>query len=265
MGALAPSSDAAGVTNGVRGSDDSQWPAAPTPKQTQGPAVPTKDAEGYTLPAAADDPISRAQREAAAEGAVGEDGDQGFKVSIQNTPVEEEDPQAKQAAMSNVANTLRMGPATRRTGTVRGRRDVRNTMYVPSPTVSDSSPAFPALSQFSTSSTTTIPGSPPSTQQSFTPKLPPVAALAAEGSTATASDKESIRSTTSFGSLAAHVKHPEMTGPGLNASIIETVSAVFENGAVKNVAIAGEVAFANNASEADNSRSKSSSWSFLSH
>jgi len=44
-------------------------------------------------------------------------------------------------------------------------------------------------------------------------------------------------------------KHPEMHGPGLNASIVETISASFENGVVKSARINGEVALTYNAAE----------------
>lgn len=179
------------------------------------------------------DPISEAQREAA-----GDDADQFFKLNIQNTPVEEEDPQAKLAALSSVVNSLKMGPATRRSGTVRGRRDVRNTVYMPP------RPQIPESQAESTFSS--IPGS-PSLPNSHS-KSSAVAALASEASIAPTSDTQSVRSGTSLGSLA-HFQHPDLHGPGLNSSIIETVSAVFDDGQLKSASIAGEVAFVNNPSE----------------
>lgn len=221
----------------------------PTESQTRGqsaqspaPAPPTKDAEGFTIPAPVNDPISAAQREAAA---TGEEADQLFKLNIQNKPVEVEDPEAKQAALSNVANSLKTGPAIRRAGTMRGRRDVRNTIYVPSPTTSDghTEPVIPGLT-----------GS-PSFPASFSSRPTAVAALASETSVAGTSDTQSVRSGNSLGSLA-HVKHPDMTAPGLNSSIIETVSVLFEGGEVKSASIAGEIAFVNNPSEEDASKSK---------
>ncbi|KAI9152147.1 Cytoskeletal protein syp1 [Paramyrothecium foliicola] len=215
-------------------------PTQPT-QQTQ-PIAQGKDSEGFTVPPEMDDPISRAQREAAGNA---EEADQAFKLNIQDQPIEEEDPEAKQAALSNVFNTLKQGPATRRSGTVRGRRDVRNTIYVPAPGLSENSSGFPSVPSFPS-----IPGSPPLAKSPSKPSA--VAALASEASVGAGSDRDSIRSATSFGSLANVVKHPEMTGPGLNASIIETVSAVFEDGTIKSATVVGEVALVHNASDPEN-------------
>ena len=43
------------------------------------------------------------------------------------------------------------------------------------------------------------------------------------------------------------VKHPEMTQPGLNASVVETVSAWFSQGSVTKAVVIGELALAHNA------------------
>ncbi|KAM0471299.1 hypothetical protein ACHAPX_009482 [Trichoderma viride] len=204
--------------------------AQPSQQEATSPII-SKDEEGFTIRAPMNDPISEAQREAAADEA-----DQVFKLNIQNSPIEEEDPEAAQAALSNVANTLRVGSANmnRRSMTVRGRRDVRNTIYAPVlPHFGDgqSDNAIPAMPA--------VPGSPPRPPSS---RPAAVAALASEASAA--SDTQSVRSGNSLGSH--HTKHPELTGPGLNASIIETVSAHFEGGELKSTSVAGEVAFANN-------------------
>jgi len=205
---------------------------APPPTQ---PAEPAKDAEGFTIPVATDDPIAQAQREAADEV------DQIFKLSIQKEPIAEEDQDAKQAALSNVANALThmgMGMPNRKSGTVRGRRDVRNTVYmpaslpVPENSVENPFPPSPSL--------------PPTT---VTPKITQGPTFASE--TSHASDTQSIRSGTSVGGASAYsgiarLRHPDMHGPGyrpgLHASIIETVSALFEDGAVKSTKIQGEIA-----------------------
>ncbi|KAL7800273.1 Muniscin C-terminal mu homology domain-containing protein [Trichoderma ceciliae] len=198
-------------------------------QQEAPPQTGSKDDEGFTIRAPMNDPISEAQREAASD-----DSDQVFKLNIQNKPIEEEDPEAAQAALSSVANTLKLGSNNRRSMTVRGRRDVRNTIYAPVlPHFGDSQsdgavPALPAL-----------PASPPRPPSS---RPAAVAALASEASAA--SDTQSVRSGNSLGS--AHTKHPELTGPGLNASVIETVSVLFEGGELKSVSVAGEIAFANN-------------------
>ncbi|RFU77034.1 fes cip4 domain-containing, partial [Trichoderma arundinaceum] len=109
---------------------DAAAPSDPPPSQQSqqeaNPQAASKDDEGFTIRAPMNDPISEAQREAA-----NEEADQVFKLNIQNKPIEEEDPEAAQAALSNVANTLKMGSINRRSMTVRGRRDVRNTIYAP--------------------------------------------------------------------------------------------------------------------------------------
>ena len=203
-------------------------PPGPPPAQAEEASDSTKDAEGFTIPPAANDPISQAQREAAAE-----EGDQLLKLNIQSAPVEREDPDAQKAAMSNVANTLtQMAAPNRKSGTVRGRRDVRNTIYVPSPAVAENA-----------SESTPFPPSPALPAVASKPTA--VAALASEASIAATSDSQSVRSGTSLGGLP-HVKHPEMLGPGLNSSIIETVSATFEEGVVKSAKISGEIAFSYN-------------------
>lgn len=185
---------------------------------------PQKDAEGFSVRAPMHDPISEAQREAA-----GDDSDQPFKLSIQNQPISEEDPEEKQAALSNVANTLKLGSSTaQRSRTVRGRRDVRNTIY---------NPAGGLPATLSDSSLASIPSRPMASS-----------VLTSEPSIAGVSDSQSVRSGTSLGNFA-HIKHPDMNGPGLNSSIIETVSAQFDDGDIKNVSIAGEIAFAYNGSD----------------
>ena len=208
-------------------------PAAPPPSQQQQNAEElTKDADGFTIPPMMNDPISQAQREAAAE-----EGDHLFKLSIQNEPIPEEDQDAKQAALSSVANALTtMGMPARKTGTVRGRRDVRNTVYMPALPTHDLSSENPFPSPSLTTSTS-IPRPTPS--MTFTSE------------TSHASDTQSIRSGTSFGGVSSYgsmsrLKHPDMHGPaygpGLHSSIIETVSAVFQDGEVGSVKVTGEVA-----------------------
>ncbi|KAK3378734.1 Muniscin C-terminal mu homology domain-containing protein [Lasiosphaeria ovina] len=213
-------------------------PATPVGPSQQNKTEPTKDSEGFTIPTSTHDPISEAQREAAA---AAEEADQFFKVSIQKEPIAEEDQDAKKAALSNVANALtHMGIPSRKTGTVRGRRDVRNTMYMPTLPVPENSSesAFPPS---------------PSLPASFTPRPTHSATFASE--TSHASDTQSIRSGTSFGGASsyggvARLKHPDLQGtgygPGLQSSIIETVSAVFQDGVVKSAKITGEIALAYN-------------------
>ncbi|KAI1359941.1 Muniscin C-terminal mu homology domain-containing protein [Xylaria arbuscula] len=195
-------------------------PPGPPPSQKE----PEKDAEGFSVPSYSHDPISQAEKEAAAQ-----ESEHAFKLNIQKEPVAEEDEDAKKAALSNVANSLSaMGAPTRKMGTVRGRRDVRSTIYVPGP-----------VSENSVTST-------------IAPPLPTIfsrptglSTLASEASIAGTSDTQSIRSSNSLSSVV-QAKHPEMHEPGLNSSLIETVSATFESGAVKSVKVNGEIALSFN-------------------
>lgn len=220
-----------GLLNGTA-EDIFDAPAAAPTSQQQSNEQPSKDADGFTIPPTMDDPISLAQREAAAE-----EGDHMFKLNIQNEPIAEEDQDAKQAALSNVANALTMGMPSRRAGTVRGRRDVRNTVYMPS------------LPTHEIPSENPFPPSPSLPTSATMPKPTPSATFASE--TSHASDTQSIRSGTSFGGTSSYsgvvrLKHPDMHGPGygpgLHSSIIETVSAVFQDGEPNSVKVTGEIA-----------------------
>lgn len=62
------------------------------------------------------------------------------------------------------------------------------------------------------------------------------------------SDTQSVQSALSAGAGAPVPRHPDMHSPGLNSSIIETVSAWFENGAVTRSVVIGELALAYNQS-----------------
>ncbi|RWA10886.1 hypothetical protein EKO27_g4221 [Xylaria grammica] len=201
-------------------------PPGPPPSQRE----PEKDAEGFSVPSYSHDPISQAEKEAAAQ-----ETEHAFKLSIQKEPVAEEDEDAKKAALSNVANSLSaMGAPARRIGTVRGRRDVRNTIYVPGP-----------VSENSASSAVTPP------IPSIFSRATGVSTLASEASVAGTSDTQSIRSANSLSSVGP-AKHPEMHQPGLNSSVIETVSATFDGGAVKSVKVSGEIALSFNPGDDQN-------------
>ena len=61
------------------------------------------------------------------------------------------------------------------------------------------------------------------------------------------SDTQSIRSGRSLSSAgSATVRHPDMHGPGLNASLVETVSTWIERGSVTKAMVIGQVALAYN-------------------
>ncbi|KAK0129179.1 hypothetical protein ONS95_001114 [Cadophora gregata] len=213
---------------------DVQPPPGPPPSHIKAASEAQKDAEGFSVPAPMNDPISQAQQDAASEA----DQPQ-FKLDIRKDPIPEQDADA-QAALSSVANTLRSSTTpSRKAGTVRGRRDVRNTIFVP---------AMP----------TTLDVASPENQYPPSPGIAPgrAAALAALSSgehaaAASASDTTSIRSGHSLTNHAL-VKHAESHAAGLHASIIETVSVTFEGGVVKTTKINGEIALVHN-KESDDS------------
>jgi hypothetical protein len=229
------SSNAPNGTEPLRTPDlsDVQPPPGPPPSHLKPTPQARRDSEGYTVPAAMNDPISQAEQEAAQEGEQPQ-----FKLDIRNEPIQEQDADA-QAALSNVANTLRstqLATPNRKVGTVRGRRDVRNTVYMP-----------PANSFNFSSPDNAIPASP----GIATGRAAALAALSSGDQVGpSASDTTSIRSGHSLMNNAL-VKHPDMHQPGLNASIIETVSSSFENGVVKTTKISGEVALTHNRTETD--------------
>ncbi|KAI1172581.1 Muniscin C-terminal mu homology domain-containing protein [Nemania sp. FL0916] len=210
-------------------------PPGPPPSQQK---EPEKDAEGFSVPTYTHDPISQAEKDAAAQ-----ETEHAFKLSIQKEPVAEEDEEAKKAALSNVANSLSaMGAPARRMGTIRGRRDVRNTIYVPGPPVAENS----------ATSATTLATTPP--MPTIFSRATGLSTLNSEASVAGTSDTQSIRSANSLSSVV-QAKHPEMHESGLNSSLMETVSATFEGGAVKSVKVNGEIALSFNAGDDPNSPS----------
>ncbi|KAH8592875.1 Muniscin C-terminal mu homology domain-containing protein [Bisporella sp. PMI_857] len=207
-----------GTTSGSIDLSDVQPPPGPPPSHLK--TEDRKDSEGFTVPAAMNDPISQAQLEA-------QENDQPqFKLDIRNEPIPEQDADAA-AALSAVTNTLRSGPAvtpSRKVGTVRGRRDVRNTIYAPSGSLDMATSEYPLPPQsiaFSRAQT--------------------LSSLSGNSFAPPASDTTSIRSGHSLTNTVL-AKHADMHSPGLNASIIETLNATFENGEIKTAKISGEVA-----------------------
>ncbi|KAF4636571.1 hypothetical protein G7Y89_g1512 [Cudoniella acicularis] len=234
-------SDSMPATNTANGSalaaladlSDVQPPPGPPPSRMKEAKT---DAEGFSLPSSSNDPISQAQQEAAQESEQPQ-----FKLDIRKDPIVEQDADAE-AALSNVANTLRSSQLTtpnRKLGTTRGRRDVRNTIFVPSGNSLDVSSAEHPM--------------PPS--PGFAAGRAAAVASLSTGdhhSALSVSDTTSIRSGHSL-TTHALVKHADMHKPGLNASIIETMTASFENGIVKTSKISGEIALAYHKDPSDDS------------
>ncbi|KAI4208542.1 MAG: hypothetical protein LQ346_000052 [Caloplaca aetnensis] len=152
-------------------------------------------------------------------------------------PVDEEPPQLPSSETSEASETAnettadsqaQQIPTPRKPTTNRGRRDVRNTVFVPSPQPAD----------------VAAPGESPIPPPSIFGKA---SSLSSEPQ---GSDARSIRSAHSMSSLVQTVaKHPEMTQPGLNASVVETVSACFSSGQVTKATMIGELAMVYNAFE----------------
>jgi hypothetical protein len=106
----------------------------------------------------------------------------------------------------------------------RGRRDVRNTVFFPT------NP--PEL-------TPEMCGTLPLTPMNLPPR--PSTTMSEDGSDA--HSIKSSRSITSLGSAAA-IRHPDLTEPGLSASLIESVSVTFEAGQPMKTMVTGEIALA---------------------
>lgn len=243
------------VPNGTTPTDlpdlsDVQPPPGPPPSQLKATSEAQKDSDGFNVRSAANDPISQAENDALQ----GSEQPQ-FKLDIRKEPIQEQDADA-QAALSNVANTLRSSQLApnRKIGTVRGRRDVRNTIFVPQPDntalgVASPESYLPPSPSIGTGRATAL------ATLSSTDQAPPPA-----------SDTTSIRSGHSLTHNAA-LKHADMHEYGLNASIIETISATFENGEIKETKISGEIALNYNKDEGDPTSPPSNyiscSWSRL--
>lgn len=136
----------------------------------------------------------------------------------------------------------------KRSSTLRGRRDVRNTIFVPNPAALDLQSigeAPPLPSGDSASTAATFPPAATLAQPASPAFKPPHRSLLSDEHAA--SDTQSIRSGRSLSSSASTtVKHPDLHEPGLNASLVETVSAWFEQGNVTKAMVIGQVALAFN-------------------
>ncbi|KAL4956323.1 Muniscin C-terminal mu homology domain-containing protein [Aspergillus filifer] len=194
---------------------------------------PRVDSEGFSERPQTIDEITLAQREAAGME------DSGLNLTIRDQPIHEDENQAKQA-MNDMASQLRLqaqqSGIRRNAGTIRGRRDVRNTVFIP-----NTPPQVHATPTLATTQDVSEPTSPTSP-----------ARHAASLSNATTdehamSDTTSIRSSHTLHSISGPVAHPELHETGLNASIIETVNAWFSEGAVTKSFVVGELALAYNA------------------
>lgn len=270
-------------------------PPKPTQPHSAAPptiAEPPRDNEGFSMPPAGLDPISQAQAEA------DEAQQPQWNVNIRNEPIREDGGQAALAATASklVSSSSRIqllevvytdssqsAPpvATRRAGTVRGRRNDRNSFIPPTaPSISEDTQAIPSPSTRATesfpsesppaqSSSFDSPSIPQSPSKGFNPALAASGVVGAAGIAAlsqhadihspmqsapksttltdSAADNQSIRSGRSLSSIGAQgSNHPDLNDAGLNSSVIETVSARFENGKLTHSTLIGEIALAYN-------------------
>ncbi|KAF2115567.1 Muniscin C-terminal mu homology domain-containing protein [Lophiotrema nucula] len=222
-------------------------PLSPPPASEPVPE-PEKDSEGFSVPPSTIDAITEAQREASMTAPEIVSTPQ-FKLDIRNAPIKEEEADAD-AALANMANTLRAQQAapTKRSNTLRGRRDVRNTIFVPNPatpelaSIGEAAPPLPSAG--SASATFPTPAPPP---QPTSPQFKAAHRTLLSDHDHAASDTQSVRSGRSLSSSASTtIKHPELHEPGLNSSLVETVSAWFEQGNVTKAMVIGQVALAYN-------------------
>ncbi|EEP82361.1 conserved hypothetical protein [Uncinocarpus reesii 1704] len=196
------------------------------------PKQPSIDADGFSAKPSTIDEISRLQQEAAANE------DPGLNLTIRDKPIQEDEGEA-QLALNEMASTLRLqakqSGLSRGPGTLRGRRDVRNTIFVPNNVPLESDTQGNILSR-------TIPEHSPASS----PQIPQVASPQEDR---TISDVTSIHSSQTLHSMSGPISHPELSAPGLNASIVEKLNAFVSEGTVTKSFVVGELALAYNPTE----------------
>ncbi|GAB7360965.1 hypothetical protein MBLNU230_g0948t1 [Neophaeotheca triangularis] len=135
------------------------------PKASPPAAAAEPDNEGFSSPSQSLDPITQAQQEAAAA----EGSQPQFNVNIRNAPIQEEGNDAD-TALQSMAQKLQMQappPTQRKLGTVRGRREARNSAYVSADQQSQISSTPPVASP-----SAEAPTSPPPVESSAIPEAP---------------------------------------------------------------------------------------------
>ncbi|KAM5429458.1 Suppressor of Profilin del [Microsporum canis] len=229
------------ASNGIPEEAAAKEPAVTNGEPTGAPTqTPQVDAEGYSQRPDTEDEITRIQREAAATD------DSGINLTIRDQPIPEDESEAKEA-LNQVANTLRLkaqqSGVARGPGTVRGRRDVRNTIFVPPPSgaghnTESSVPAFNLATPANTAS----------------PEMPrsSVSLEKAVHEDHTVPDNTSIHSSQTLHSLSGPITHPELPEPGLNVSIVEKLTAMVADGVVTRSFVVGELALAYNNNSSGN-------------
>ncbi|KAL1960872.1 hypothetical protein VTO42DRAFT_5855 [Malbranchea cinnamomea] len=215
----------------------------PEPQVIQQQQQPQVDAEGYSTRPDTVDEITRIQREATAAE------DSGINLTIRDKPIEEDESEARQA-LNDMAQTLRLQAQrtglTRGTGTLRGRRDVRNTIFIPNPPPQEQNTNQGLASAPS-------PGYIPTPVSNTHESIP---STDGHRDDHPLSDSASIQSSQTLHSLSGPISHPELQSPGLNASIVEKLSVLISGGTVTRSYVVGEVALAYNSNESKPSESQ---------
>ncbi|ETN43550.1 uncharacterized protein HMPREF1541_02709 [Cyphellophora europaea CBS 101466] len=234
----------------TNGTSEFQPPPGPPPSQiaTQAAPPPATIAEEPASPIASlttqpEPPTQISPLEPQTTGAT-EAEERARAFAIRDQPIKEDESEA-QMAMSNMANQLRMQGATsginRVQGSVRGRRDVRNTMFIPAGVdiLNTGGAAPPTSSPPATSPS--LPASTSATDLASPIQQPRQRTILEDHNLG--SDTTSVHSTHSLAGLA---HHPELHEPGLNASIVETVNTWFSATGVTKAFVTGEIALAYN-------------------
>ena len=181
-------------------------------------------------------------------------------LKIRDQPIAEDETEA-QRAMNSMASQLRMvhsiltvftcihadveqqAQTSGRMPSVRGRRDVRNTMFVPNPVApaeARNTSSIGAAAAISTGVGAAVVGA------GAADVVSPIKRAETPG---TIPEDRAVSDSTSIHSghsLAGLVHHPELHEAGLNASIVETVTTSFSEGTVTKSSVVGEVALAYN-------------------
>lgn len=135
---------------------------------------------------------------------------------------------------------------------MRGRRDVRNTVFIPNPepALADEESSGPIetkrLAHREESASGAAGAGTTAALYADYANASPIKTPATAAEDRTMSDTTSVHSGQSLGTL---VHHPEMHEPGLNSSVVETVSTWFSDGMVSKSFVVGEIALAYNPSE----------------
>ncbi|RMZ79542.1 hypothetical protein DV737_g3351, partial [Chaetothyriales sp. CBS 132003] len=243
-------------------------PPQPVPVPTPGPTShpgQTSQSQPDELTVLQPTPVQRqhlpAQEAAAAvsptlqqEASPATDSEEGARnFAIRDKPIHE-DEGAAHLAINSMAHQLRVQAQSsglnRSQGTVRGRRDVRNTIFVPSGV--DSAAVLAGTAAAGAAGAAAATAAPPSTQSAspidLVSPIPKVPLRPLHDDLGVGSDTTSVHSAHS---LAGQPHHPELHDPGLNASIVETVNTWFNESGITTSFVTGEIALAYNATSAD--------------